>query len=192
MSERNHHQPEWDEAVTRWYCENYGEWPSNEFVVEAADLKPDSCVLDIGCGGGQALRLASEVVTKGRLVGVEPTPLMLQFAKEHKDNAASIEYLAGAAESLPLANASVDIAWAVNTLHHWRDIPAGLTEAARVIRPGGQLILAEDADVTDRSAMSEEALRSALEQAGFMDFRIVPTQRGEVLCYLYQCRRGQG
>ena len=50
----------------------------------------------------------------------------------------------GAAESIPLGEASVDALWTVNTIHHWTDRAMAARELARVIRPGGRVVLVDE------------------------------------------------
>ena len=52
-------------------------------------------------------------------------------------------YLEGTAEALPLPDGSVSVLWSLSTVHHWRDLTAGLEEARRVLRPSGRLLAIE-------------------------------------------------
>ncbi len=55
----------------------------------------------------------------------------------------NVTLIPGRAESLPLPDASVTVAWALSSVHHWADRAAGLAEARRVLVPGGRILLAE-------------------------------------------------
>jgi SAM-dependent methyltransferase len=50
---------------------------------------------------------------------------------------AAVTVLDGAAESIPVADGSIDALWTVNTIHHWTDRERASSELARVVRPGG-------------------------------------------------------
>jgi ubiquinone/menaquinone biosynthesis C-methylase UbiE len=52
--------------------------------------------------------------------------------------------LDGTAEALPVTDSSVDAVWSVNTMHHWSDLDRALKESARVLRPGGRLLLVDE------------------------------------------------
>ena len=90
-------------------------------LVEAAALEPADAVLDIGCGPGVALDLASSEVPRGSVTGIDPSTVMVRQARRRTRRAGNVDVLEGAAESIPLPDASVDVAWAINTLHHWAD-----------------------------------------------------------------------
>jgi len=50
----------------------------------------------------------------------------------------------GAAESIPVADGSVDALWTVNTIHHWTDQRMASRELARALRPGGRVLLVDE------------------------------------------------
>ena len=94
-------------------------------------------LLDIGCGGGHASFAAARHV--GEVIAYDLSTDMLDAvrssaAERGLDN---IVTACGAAEALPLADASFDVVVSRYSAHHWRDLAAGLTEARRVLKPGG-------------------------------------------------------
>jgi ubiquinone/menaquinone biosynthesis C-methylase UbiE len=105
---------------------NYSEFrrpdPRIEAVVWAA-LSDAGSVVNVGAGAG------SYEPTDREVVAVEPSPVMIR--QRPPGAAAAIE---GVAEALPLADKSVDAAMGVLTIHHWRDLDAGLAEMRRVAR----------------------------------------------------------
>lgn len=119
---------------------------------EAADLAialtgtgPGDDVVDIGCGPGVAVRRAA-----GRgaasVVGVDPAAVMLRVARpltSVRPHARQVCYLEGAAEALPLPDDSATVAWSLSTVHHWRDVDAGLAEVRRVLQPSGRFLAVE-------------------------------------------------
>jgi SAM-dependent methyltransferase len=98
------------------------------FVVEALALDHTSRVLDLAAGTGQLSRVFAPLV--GSVVAVEPSAAMRALI--------DVEALDGAAEAIPLADASVD-AVVVGNAFHWFDGPAAVAEVRRVLRPGGGL-----------------------------------------------------
>jgi ubiquinone/menaquinone biosynthesis C-methylase UbiE len=97
-------------------------------------------ILDIGCGTGRLLRKAGQIWPMASLVGVDPSQGMLEVARRLVPGAT---FHVASAESLPLADASVDVAMTTMSLHHWKDQAAGVREIARVLRPGGRFCLAD-------------------------------------------------
>lgn len=93
-------------------------------------------ILEVGCGTGATLRDLSASFPGVTVKGVEPSPAALEVAA-----AAGSEVMAGSFEQLPIAPGAVDMLLALDVLEHLDDDRAGLLEAARVLRPGGRLIL---------------------------------------------------
>jgi len=88
--------------------------------------------LEIGCGEG---RVSRDLTARGhRVTALDASPTLLDAAREH-DSAA--EYVLGAAEALPFADASFDLVVAYNVLMDVADMPATVAEAGRVLAPGG-------------------------------------------------------
>ncbi len=107
----------------------------------AAGIVPQpASVLDIGCGTGRLLRQARTRWPEAQLIGVDPAAGMIEVAKRLTPDAT---FFSGTAESLPLESATVDLALSTLSFHHWRDQAAGLREIARVLRPGGYVVLVD-------------------------------------------------
>lgn len=95
-------------------------------------------VLDLGCGRGYWLE---QMAGAGlRVVGLEPDAARAAVAATHAPVAA------GDGSRLPIGTATVDLVWCIHVLHHLPDPVAALAEIARVLRPGGTLVLAETVD----------------------------------------------
>jgi ubiquinone/menaquinone biosynthesis C-methylase UbiE len=112
-------------------------------VADAAGLRGDDVVLDIGCGPGTAVR---EAARRGaRATGVDPSPVMLRLARwiSGLTRARQVSWLDGRAESLPVPGDSASVVWALSSVHHWEDREAGLREVRRVLCPGGRVLLVE-------------------------------------------------
>jgi ubiquinone/menaquinone biosynthesis C-methylase UbiE len=101
--------------------------------------QPES-ILDVGCGTGKLLRQARTCWPEAHLIGIDPAKGMIEMAQRLTPNAT---FLTGLAEALPLQDASVDLALSIISFHHWHDQAAGLREIARVLRPGGYLLLVD-------------------------------------------------
>jgi ubiquinone/menaquinone biosynthesis C-methylase UbiE len=96
-------------------------------------------VLDLGSGTGRFTPGLAETFG-GPVHGVEPSERMRAVAEENAAHPA-VTYLAGAAESIPLPDASCDLVLLYMVLHHIRDQAAAAAEISRVLRPGGRLLI---------------------------------------------------
>lgn len=102
----------------------------------------DRDVLDVGTGTGFWLaRYAAEART---FVGVEPDPNLLRAAQDRAATIPNAQALAGSAEHLPMADASVDLVHARFAYFFGRGADAGLEEVRRVLRPGGTFIAVDN------------------------------------------------
>ncbi len=93
--------------------------------------------LDVGCGEGRFCRMLTRHGMP--VVGVDPTPALLAVARRRH---AGGLYVEGSAERLPFADASFDLAVSYLTLIDIPGIDAAIPEMARVLRPGGTLLIA--------------------------------------------------
>ncbi len=110
----------------------------DEAVAVLADrigIGPATEVLDLAAGTGKLTRRLLELGAS--VVAVEPVPGMREQLAEVLPE---LEVLDGAAESIPVADASADVV-TVAQAFHWFDAPRALEEVARVLRPGGRLVL---------------------------------------------------
>ena len=98
------------------------------------------CILDGGCGTGRLLRKIRGCYPDARLIGVDPAEGMIKKARQKMPDA---RFIVGAAEALPLPESSFDLVFSTISFHHWSDQVQGVREIRRVLRPGGQFLLAD-------------------------------------------------
>jgi ubiquinone/menaquinone biosynthesis C-methylase UbiE len=104
-------------------------------IYELLDPVRDGLYLEVGCGTANYLTALAQ---KGlRFYGVDPSAVMLEKARA-KDNDAV--FVQGIAEELPFQDRHFDGVTAIVTMHHWSDLSKGLSEIARVLKPGGSLV----------------------------------------------------
>ena len=155
-------------------------------------LLPELEIADLGCGDGylaiEASRFAKRVIAVDRSEAVLERARALaarlarRTATEGGRRVRNVEWKQGEIEQLPLADASVDVALLSQALHHAADPRAALAEAARIVRPGGRVLVLElrrhdEQWVRDRLGdkwlgFDDEELRAMLEQAGLAGVKI--------------------
>lgn len=112
---------------------------SAELLPLLALLDPQLVVGDLGCGTGQIARTLAPFVR--RVIGVDSSAAMLEAARTRAPS--NMELREGQLERLPLADEEVDCALLFLVLHYVVDPGAALKEAARVLRPGGRLLIVD-------------------------------------------------
>ncbi len=155
-------------------------------------------LLDIGTGTGRLLELLGPRVTEG--IGVDASRSMLALARARLGQA-GLPHCAvrlGDMYRLPLADAGINVALLHMVLHHAEDPGAVLAEAARVLRPGGMLVIVDlaahhRADFAERFAhrwpgFSELTMRDLLAGAG-LDWAADRTVPGPLEVRLWSARR---
>ncbi len=111
-----------------------------ERMVELVGSRPDAIALDMGCGGGHAaFRLAPLV---NRVVAYDLSNSMLTVVADEagRRGLPNIVTKLGAAEALSCPAQSFDLAVTRYSAHHWCDVPAGLAQMRRVLKPDGMAI----------------------------------------------------
>lgn len=118
---------------------------------------PGERVLDVACGTGALLEAVRERWPGAAGVGVDLSLEMLAIARRRLPPAVAL--VAADAGRLPFADGAFDGATCTSALHHWPEPAAALAEVARVLRPGGRLVLTDWSDDDPRLRSFSRLLR---------------------------------
>ena len=145
-------------------------------------LLPPLKVADLGCGEGYLTLEASRWATRVLAVDHSTTVLRRAQALAARRRVRNVTWKRGELEKLPIRDASVDLAMLSQALHHARDPRQALAEAARIIVPGGRILILdlrehEETWVRDRLGdrwlgFSDDRLTALLDDAGFIDIDV--------------------
>jgi arsenite methyltransferase len=160
--------------------------------VALASLKEGETVLDLGSGGGfDCFLAANRVGQKGKVIGVDMTPEMLDKARENARKAkyANVEFRLGEIENLPVADGTVDAVISncvINLSPHKKRV---FEEAFRVLKPNGRLMVSDIVLLKELSEIIREDVKAyigcisgaemkdkylqLIREAGFREIKIV-------------------
>ncbi len=140
---------EWDEMRESYFTEAV-----RESAISMAELKPGSVVADVGTGTGFMLAGLSPIVVTA--YGFDSSPEMLEVARRNLGSVGNVELAISDGQSLPLPGGTLDATFANMYLHHAPDPAAAIAEMARVLKPGGRLV------ITDMESHNHEWMRAEM------------------------------
>ncbi len=187
-----------------WVCSCGQEAKTNREIVERAGIKPGERVLDIGCGTGAQTLPAAEVAGPGNVAGVDPSPDMLERARQKAaKKGLEIDFRSAAIEKLPFDDGQFNVVLSSFMLHHLPDdvMRAGFAEIHRVLKHGGRLLAIDF--TSGRSLIGRvmgflghghkldglNGIKTMLTRAGFSTVEELPSKQGHVF-FLRAEKRG--
>lgn len=197
-------------AALHWFEAHAGEWDAirslhvAEEQVEAAMArvlgdKPLGTLIDIGTGTGRMLELFAG--RSEQALGIDRSSEMLRLAraKLSEQGLANTELRQADLYALPLGDAQADVAIVHHVLHFAQQPGAAIVEAARVLKPGGRLLIADFAphereelrqrDAHTRLGFSDEQIAQWFAAAGLAPVRTETLEGGELTVKLWLARR---
>ena len=111
-------------------------WYYRDSFFDEIIVAPGRATLDLGCGEG---RVARDLAERGhRVAGIDSSPTLIAAAQEADPEG---RYLVADASALPFADGEFDLVVAYNSLMDIEDMPGAVSEAARVLEPGGRFCI---------------------------------------------------
>ncbi|HEX5120146.1 MAG TPA: class I SAM-dependent methyltransferase [Pseudonocardiaceae bacterium] len=150
----------------------------SRWAVRLLDVQPTDRVIELGCGPGVAVAALATAATRGLVVGVDHSPVMIRQAGRRNRSAARagrVRLIHTPVENLSVSDGPFDAALAVNTVGMWPDPTARLRELGRLLRPGGRIALVSQprcpGATTATSVAAAKELAGLLTEAGFERLR---------------------
>jgi len=116
-------------------------------AVRVAGVREGDVVVDLACGTGDLTEAFARRSQASKVIGIDYTPQMLELARRKRDrrglDAGRVEYREGDAMDLALPDSSADVVSIAFGIRNVRDPERAVGEFARVLRPGGRLVVLE-------------------------------------------------
>jgi len=152
-------------------------------------LLPGFQVLDVGCGGGQSVKVMASGITAGKVCGIDHSPQMIQLAGKVNRRYIAMgraEILLASVSDLPFPDEHFDLITAFESYYFFPDLTGDLKEIARTLKTGGRLLLVNEAyrnprfekrntywtRVAEMMLHSPQEYREFLAEAGYADISI--------------------
>jgi ubiquinone/menaquinone biosynthesis C-methylase UbiE len=163
------------------------DWGLSHVSVKATDA-----VLDVGCGGGKTVSKLARLANEGKIFGLDYSDASLSVARklnERQIEQGQVEIHEGSVLKLPFQTGTFSLVTAVETHFWWADIPAGMREILRVLKPAGMLLIVAEiykgaqskmAKLVEKHAprsgikvLSPDEHRALFSDAGYIDIQII-------------------
>ena len=139
---------DWDEMREGYYSDEV-----RVGALAAAGVESGKTAADVGAGTGF---ISQGLIQEGlRVIAVDQSEAILNEMKRKFGDIDAIDYRVGNAQDLPIPDQAVDYTFANMCLHHVESPPDAIREMARILRPGGRLVIT-DADEHDFEFLREE------------------------------------
>lgn len=158
-------------------------------------------ILDVGCGGGRTVNKLAAAATQGRVCGVDyskESVAVTSRVNREWINKGRVEIREATVSQLPFPEGVFDLVTAVETHFWWPDLPAGMREILRVLKPEGTLVIIAEIykqAATRTAALAEKHLpfsgmtlltvsqhRELFANAGFSDIQVIEERSKGWIC----------
>jgi ubiquinone/menaquinone biosynthesis C-methylase UbiE len=185
--------------VGRWILQkmNVHHSPLTDWGLAHVPVEKHYTILDVGCGGGRTVSKLAVAALEGKVCGIDFSETSVAASK--RTNArqiarGSIEIRQASVSQLPFADTTFDLITAVETHFWWHDLPAGMREIFRVLKPGGKLIIIAEVykgatskvakDTDGIKLLSLDGHRELFADAGYSDIQVIEDRAKGWMCAL--------
>ena len=172
------------------------EWGLSEVsIAENADI------LDVGCGGGANIARLLRRAPKGRVTGIDYSPVSVKKSREVNTKAIAAgrcQVVEGSADAPPFKEGSFDLVTAFETVYFWPEIEKCFAGVRRTLKGGGRFVIVNEDDghsgnnekwekmIDGMHTYTPDELRTHLTAAGFRDIAVRRDEQRHWLCVMVE------
>ena len=178
---------------------NIGHKELTEWAFHFLAFQSTEMILDIGCGGGVAVKMLSQHTPEGRVYGIDYSKTAIECAENEnckKISEGKVVISRESVEKLSFADESFDKVFSIESYYFWPNLAENMKEVYRVIKPGGKFILvAEMVKIRpinpvkekiikelDMTWLSPEEIRSLFHHTGYQKIDLYYDGQNGWLC----------
>ncbi|AKB42868.1 class I SAM-dependent methyltransferase [Methanosarcina vacuolata] len=163
------------------------------------DIKQDSIILDIGCGGGRTVNRLALLAPEGKVFGIDYSNDCVNWSIEFNKgliDSGKVEIHNASVEKIPFEDNKFDWALAVETVYFWPNLLQNLSEIKRVLKPSGRIMIINEMyasqNFKDRNdpyvkagnlkLHTPQELEELLKKAGYVNIQIHLVENKNWMC----------
>ena len=158
-----------------------------EWGLSEVSIAESAHILDVGCGGGANIARLLSRAPKGRLTGIDYSPVSVKKSREVNAKAIAAgrcQVVEGSAAELPFEEGSFDLVTAFETVYFWPEIEKCFAGVRRTLKEGGRFVIVNEDDglsgnndkweklIDGMHTYTPDELRTHLTAAGFRDITV--------------------
>jgi ubiquinone/menaquinone biosynthesis C-methylase UbiE len=175
---------------------NEGHWDLTTWGLKRVNIKPNSVILDMGCGGGRTISRLARRVDQGKVYGMDHSADMVEYSRQINKkliDASRVEIVQGKVEETGFKDDFFDLVTAIETYYFWPDLAKAFLEIKRILKTRGHLLIisemikdgvyeVENAEIiakTQVSLVSLQEMQKLLYSSGFNSVKIYRKRKSD-------------
>lgn len=172
-----------------------------EWGLSAVSIAENADILDVGCGGGANIARLLHRAPKGRVTGIDHSPVSVKKSREVNTKAIAAgrcQVVEGSADALPFKVGSFDLVTAFETVYFWPEIEKCFAGVRRTLKDGGRFVIVNEDDglsgnnekwekmIDGMHTYTPDELRTHLTAAGFHNIAVLRDEQRHWLCVMVE------
>ncbi|WP_105620115.1 class I SAM-dependent methyltransferase [Vallitalea okinawensis] len=148
------------------------------WALNKLEIGKDSIVLDVGCGGGNTIKIISKVATEGKVCGIDYSKESVETTRKKNNKAVEkglVEVVRASVSNIPYSEETFHVVTAVQTHFYWPDLKNDIKEVYRIVKKNGIFMISSELYKIKyhmKHYKTNEEHKGLFKEAGFDNIRI--------------------